>query len=137
MASPVDRAARFRKICLALPDTRLTMTWGAPHFRVADKIFAGGGGEGGRFTISFKLEKPHARELIARDPRFKPAPYVGAHGWVEMDASGAIDWDAVRGWVLESWRLIAPAKSLAKLGLEAPPSRAPRRAPPRSRRAAS
>lgn len=124
MAKPDDRAARMREICLALPDARVTITWGKPHFRVGDKIFAGCDDEDGRFTIGFKLEKPHARELIARDPRFKPAPYVGAHGWVAMDASGPVDWDAVRGWLLESWRLIAPPKSLAKLGLEAPPSKA-------------
>ena len=32
---------RMREICLALPDTKETMTWGKPHFRVIEKIFAG------------------------------------------------------------------------------------------------
>ncbi len=31
----------MRKICLSLPDTKETLTWGEPHFRVGDKIFAG------------------------------------------------------------------------------------------------
>ncbi len=124
----------LRAICLALPDTRVTLTWGKPHYRVVDKIFAGANDEGGRLTIGFKLEKPHARELIARDPRCRPAPYVGAHGWVEMEVGAAPDWDTLRGYLLESYRLIAPKASLAKLGLEPPPSRAGRRAQPQSSR---
>ena len=38
-----DPLARVREICLALPDTKETLTWGSPYFRVGDKIFAGYG----------------------------------------------------------------------------------------------
>ena len=106
---------RISDICLSLPDTKLTMTWGQPHFRVGDKIFCGYGEEKGRYTIGFKLEMEHADILVRNDPRFTRAPYVGHKGWVSMDAKKIKDWDEVRTLVLESYRLIAPKKSLAKL----------------------
>ncbi|HET9155177.1 MAG TPA: MmcQ/YjbR family DNA-binding protein [Myxococcaceae bacterium] len=97
----------MRRICLALPETTETPTWGEPHFRVRGKIFAGCGDHGGVTTIGFKLEREHADAAI-RDPRFTRAPYVGQHGWISMDAKGVRDWDEVRALVLESYRLIAP-----------------------------
>ena len=98
--------SRLRKICLALPDTKETLTWGEPHFRVGEKIFCGYGKEKGITTIGFKLERDHA-EMIVTDERFWPAPYVGRHGWVSMDASRIDDWKRVRGLVHESYGLIA------------------------------
>ncbi len=125
-----DLVMRLREICRALPDTKVTMTWGTPHFRVGEKIFLGCNDEAGRLTIGFKLDKAHAAELVRSDSRVRIAPYVGKHGWVELDVGGSVDWDEVRGYVLESYRRIAPKRLLARLGLEAPPSRmAPPRAP--------
>src|SRR6266487_3967588 len=106
---------RISDICLSLPDTKLTMTWGEPHFRVADKIFCGYGVKDGQSTIGFKLEMEHADILVKNDARFARAPYVGHKGWVSMDAKAVKDWDEVRALVLESYRLIAPKKTLAKL----------------------
>lgn len=115
MSAADDVLERMRAICLALPDTKLTMTWGKPHFRVGEKIFAGCGEEDGWLAVGFKLEKAHQAEVL-EDPRFRVAPYVGRHGWVQMDASRVRDWDEVRALVRESYRLIAPRASLAKLG---------------------
>jgi len=97
----------MRRICLALPESTETTTWGQPHFRVRGKIFAGCGDHGGTLTLGFKLEREHADAAI-RDPRFARAPYVGQHGWISMDAKGVRDWGEVRALVLESYRLIAP-----------------------------
>ena len=110
--SPV--LARMREICLSLPDTKETPTWGQPHFRVGDKIFAGCGEGEGKIVIGFKLEMAHARAIV-RDPRFTPAPYVGHKGWVSLDGNAVDDWDEVRDLILESYELIAPKRSLAKL----------------------
>lgn len=112
MAKSPSVLARVREICLALPDTKETPTWGKPHFRVGEKIFAGC--EGG--VVGMKLDKGHATALIAADPRCTRAPYVGHAGWISMDLSGPVNWDEVRELILESYRLIAPKKSLAKLG---------------------
>ena len=118
----------MRAICLALPDTKETLTWGQPHFRVGEKIFAGCGEEKGRVVIGFKLDMDHA-DAIIQDPRFWRAPYVGHKGWVSMDAGGVDDWDEVRPLVLESYRLIAPRRTVAKLdGGAAPAKKAPKKA---------
>jgi predicted DNA-binding protein (MmcQ/YjbR family) len=128
----------MRRICLALPETTETPTWGEPHFRVRGKIFAGCGNHGGVITIGFKLEREHADEAI-RDPRFTRAPYVGQHGWISMDAKGVRDWDEVRALVLESYRLIAPKTLWAQVQGGKAPAKAspPTRRKPRARPAAA
>jgi predicted DNA-binding protein (MmcQ/YjbR family) len=105
--------SRLRKICLALPGTKETLTWGTPHFRVGEKIFCGYGEEKGVPAIGFKLERDHAT-LIVSDPRFRPAPYVGRHGWVSMDASSIDDWNRVRGLIHESYGLIAGGRAKSR-----------------------
>lgn len=125
MAAGEDKAARIREIFLSLPDTKETPTWGSPHFRVGEKIFGGFDTIEGRTTLGFKLEMEHAAALIDSDPRFSRAPYVGHKGWVKMDVSGPTSWDEVRVLVHESYRLIAPKRSLAKL-VAAGPSATPK-----------
>jgi len=100
---------QVRRLCLVLPETAETLTWGQPHFRVRGKIFAGFGDHGGKATLGFKLEREHA-DAVVQDPRFARAPYVGAHGWISMDAAGIRDWNEVRAFLVESYRLIAPRK---------------------------
>jgi len=119
MAKKSSALDRIREICLALPDTKETLTWGKPHFRVGDKIFAGFGEENGKAVIGFKLTMPHAHSII-ENPRFWPAPYVGHRGWVSMDTSGVDDWDQVRQLVLESYRLIAPKRTVKLLDVAQP-----------------
>lgn len=114
MTKTYEALTRMREICLSLPDTKETLTWGQPHFRVGEKIFAGCGEEKGKSSIGFKLELDHA-DAILGDPRFTRAPYVGHKGWVSMDAQKVKDWEEVRLLVHESYRLIAPKKSYAKL----------------------
>ena len=132
-SSPLNE---MRRICLSLPETAETMTWGQPHFRVRGKIFAGFGDHGGIENIGFKLEREHA-DAVIQDPRFYRAPYVGAHGWVSMRVEGVRDWGEVRALVLESYRLIAPKTLWAVVqGGKAPATSwapARRKAPARSR----
>ena len=112
--SPDQSLSRIRKICLSLPDTKETITWGEPHFRVGDKIFAGWGQAKEKSELSFKLNMEHAAEIIEL-PMFTRAAYVGHKGWVSLDVAQVDDWDEVRGLLLESYLLIAPKKSAAKL----------------------
>lgn len=126
MAKSDSILKRLREICLSLPDTTETLTWGEPHFRVCNKIFSGFGEENGKSVVGFKLEMDHADAMI-QDPRFKRAPYVGHKGWVSMDATRVQDWDEVRSLILESYRLIAPKKTLAKLEAPAAPARQARK----------
>lgn len=114
MFTNTDVLERMWGMCLSLPDTKETMTWGSPHFRVGEKIFAGLGEEEGRPILDFKLEMDHAHAVIRR-PEFTKAKYVGHKGWVSLDASQVKDWDEVEAMIRESYRLIAPKRSLAKL----------------------
>jgi predicted DNA-binding protein (MmcQ/YjbR family) len=105
---------KVRALVLALPDTKLTMTWGSPHFRVGEKIFCGLGTHDGKQVLGVKLEQSHARHVV-KEARFWPAPYVGKHGWVSMDISQRKSWAEVAALIRESYGLIAPKASLAKL----------------------
>lgn len=105
---------RLRKICLSLPDTEETPTWGQPHFRVCNKIFAGFGDHKGVTTIGFKLPMALA-DMVIEEPYFSRAPYVGQHGWVSLDIAGAKDWRRIESMILTSYGLIAPKRTLAKL----------------------
>jgi predicted DNA-binding protein (MmcQ/YjbR family) len=121
---------KIKAIVFALPDTKLTMTWGKPHFRVGEKIFCGYGEEEGRAVLGFKLELAEAAKLCKK-PGYWPAPYVGHKGWVSMDVSKVEDWELVRGYIAESYRLIAPKRSQAKLAAAAPIKAKKKKAPQR------
>jgi predicted DNA-binding protein (MmcQ/YjbR family) len=97
------------------------MTWGKPHFRVGEKIFAGYSEENGKQLVGFKLEMAHA-SIAVQVPGFSRAPYVGHKGWVSLEIDSIKNWDEVREMILESYRLIAPKKSPAKLDAAAPSS---------------
>jgi predicted DNA-binding protein (MmcQ/YjbR family) len=112
--SPFDAALqKMRAICLALPDTKETPTWGQPHFRVGEKIFSGLGEEKGLLTVGVKLEMDHADAMVRR-PGFSRAPYVGHKGWVSIDIGKVKDWGEIEALVHESYRLIAPKKTVAR-----------------------
>ncbi len=116
---------RFRALCLALPETQVTMTWGAPHLRVGDKIFTGWSrwpdDDGWSFNV--KLDKEQQAALVASDPRFAVAPYVGKHGWVAVAiADGTEDWREIAALVEEGYRNVAGPKRAALIG---PPAKQP------------
>ncbi|MFN0059771.1 MAG: MmcQ/YjbR family DNA-binding protein [Planctomycetota bacterium] len=107
MAKSDPLLSKIRQICLALPETKETMTWGKPHFRVGDKIFAGYSNENGKTAIGFKLESAHA-ETILLDVRFSREQAVGYKGWISMEVGVLTNWEEVRPLIHESYRLIAP-----------------------------
>ena len=116
-ASPT--LARLRALCLALPSTKEVEAWGHPTFRVGEKIFASFGEDAGAARMGVKTTHELQAALVASDPRFAIAAYVGKHGWVQMTLTAPIDWDEVEALVRESYRLIAPARISARL----PPTR--------------
>lgn len=137
MQTRAERAARIRQIYLSLPGTKETLTWGAPHFRVGEKIFGGLDEADGRTSIGFKLELAEAAALVRSDPRVTKAPYVGHKGWVNLDVSEVEDWEQVRKFVETSYRLIAPKRLVASLGGSAATSAQPkpaRKPAPRAKR---
>jgi predicted DNA-binding protein (MmcQ/YjbR family) len=109
---------RLRKLCLGLPGTTEVEAWGHPTFRVNDKIFVGFGGDAtGAASLGVKTTREMQSALVASDPRFTIAAYVGKHGWVNLDLgpSVKVDWGEIEALVHESYRLIAPAKLVQAL----------------------
>jgi predicted DNA-binding protein (MmcQ/YjbR family) len=103
---------RLRAIVRALPETGEKTPWGPdPHWTVRDKIFAGYGGG----KLGVKVDKELQAALVASDPRFTVAPYVGKHGWVDLALGKAPNWAEVEALILGSYRLIAPRKLVAQL----------------------
>jgi predicted DNA-binding protein (MmcQ/YjbR family) len=105
---------RFKKICLALPNTKVTMTWGSPHMRVGDKIFTGWGLEesGESWSFSVKLDKDKQAALVQSDPRFAIAAYTGKYGGTTMTVKkGEENWDEIAALVEEGyWNVAKPEK---------------------------
>lgn len=99
--------ARIREIIAALPETEETPTWGSPHFRVRNKIFAGYGVYEGVPQISFQTDLHEQSELI-QHARYRIAAYTGKYGGVTMLLNGRIPWKAVAAHLETSWRMKAP-----------------------------
>ncbi len=106
---------KLREICLALPKTKETITWGKPHFRVGEKIFCGCGEQHGRPSLGLKSDIDESRMLM-RVPGVEKAPYSRPNdGWIEIDPNVFDDWEEIERLIVGSYRLIAPKKTLALL----------------------
>jgi len=115
---PADQAeakllGRIRKICLALPGAREEIKWGHPNWVVGGKLFAGFGKEAGVLAVGLKTIPLRQAELVARGP-YVVAPYVGRYGWVSLPLRGRIPWRELEELLIESHRLVAPAKRIRR-----------------------
>jgi predicted DNA-binding protein (MmcQ/YjbR family) len=119
MTKAADTLDRLREICLMLPDTREGTAWRHPVFRVGNKLFCGYEELDGKWTVGFKAEAEHAEQL-RDDTRGVACQNFGKHKWVSIDAGRIDDWEGIAGLILESYRLSAPKRSLAKLDISSP-----------------
>lgn len=106
---------KLRDICLALPDVEEGIAWKHPVFRVGKKMFCGYEELDGKPTVGVKLEAPHA-DSVAEELRVVRIQNFGKHTkWASIDVASIDDWDDIANMILESYRLIAPKRTLAKL----------------------
>ena len=107
---------RLRKICLALPEAHEVEAWGAPTFRVKNKIFAmysaGNTHHGkGRNGVWLKAALGDQARMVAAAPDcFFVPPYVGPSGWIGVWLDGVVQWEDVAEFVKDSFRLVAPKR---------------------------
>ena len=107
--------AKLRDICLALPRTKETLTWGKPHFRVGEKIFCGCGEDQGRPRLGLKMDS-YESHVMMKLPGIEKAPYSRKNdGWVSIDPNTVDDWDEIERFIIGSYRLIAPKRIVAEL----------------------
>jgi predicted DNA-binding protein (MmcQ/YjbR family) len=105
---------RIRRLCLALPGAHEVEAWGAPTFRVKNKLFAMFASAsthhgGGREAVWIKAAPENQALLIAARPRrfFRP-PYVGPSGWVGVWLDGRPDWTEVGDLLADGYAMTAP-----------------------------
>jgi predicted DNA-binding protein (MmcQ/YjbR family) len=101
--------AKLREICLSLPKTHETVTFGHPTFQVGTKTFAVLETYKGELSIAVKVGKP-MQSVFLQDSRFYRTPYVGQHGWVSLRAAGKLDWKEIAGLVEGSHMLVGEKK---------------------------
>ena len=117
---PPRPITRLRKLCLALPEAHEVEAWGAPTFRVRNKMFATFAAANnhhgdGRPAVWLKAAPGEQTLLVRQAPdRFFVPPYVGPSGWVGVWLDGDVDWDELRDLLEDAYRLIAPRKLAAR-----------------------
>ncbi len=117
---PPRPLTRLRKICLGMPDTTEVESWGAPTFRVKNKIFAmysaDGNNHGAAKPGVWLKATPTNQDLVLRsDPEryFKP-PYVGPSGWIGVWLDDLVDWETLSGFIADAYALAVPRKKTRK-----------------------
>src|ERR1700675_594931 len=105
MVSERQILTKLRRICLALPASAETVTFGHPTFRVDGKTFVVFEEWKGELGICMKVEK-ELQGLFLEDSRFFRTPYIGKHGWVTLRVYAArLNWNEVAELVKGSYRL--------------------------------
>src|SRR5271163_3262597 len=110
---------KLRKICLALPDTDETVSFGHPTYRVRQKTFAVMEEYQGELGICFNVGKL-LQGIFLEDFRFFRTPYIGKHGGVTLRVfAGPLNWKEVAELVKGSYLLASPQRARKKAGSHA------------------
>jgi predicted DNA-binding protein (MmcQ/YjbR family) len=122
---------RLLAIVLKLPGAYEDRPWVSVHCKVDGKIFVGWGRlDDGEMSMGIRVDKALQPMLVATDPRFSVAKYVGQHGGVDMRLGRRPNWAEVESLIVESYRIIAPRRRLKELdtrtGTGAPKAKATR-----------
>lgn len=111
---------RVRRICLALPETWEKLSHGEPTFFVGRRVFAAcsiNHHNDGHIAVTLPAAIGIQAMLIEASPeKFYKPPYVGGAGWVGIELSSVSD-EELALHLSEAWRLIAPPKLQARVGV--------------------
>jgi hypothetical protein len=107
-AGPLDR---LRRVCLGFPDAHEVEAWGAPTFRVRNRIFAMYAAPGDHHQYQrpavWCMAAAGNQELMVRlrpDRFFRP-PYVGPSGWVGIYLDRRAAWKEIAGLLRDAYEL--------------------------------
>ena len=119
------RLARLTKIFLALPEATCELMGDHAGFKVRKKTFGyflNDHHGDGIVSVCFKMAPGDNAKLIAADPaRYYLPAYIGPRGWAALRLDvGKVDWVEVAEFVVDSYRLVAPARLLALVNLPRP-----------------
>ena len=103
-----------RRIALSLPETVEKPWFGTPGFRVKDKLFLRIRSEAEGGLVVFVSDLGEKEALLHSDPKkFFTTPHYDGYPAVLVHLD-AIDVDELQELIVESWRIKAPPKVLAK-----------------------
>ncbi|NLT53653.1 MAG: MmcQ/YjbR family DNA-binding protein [Actinomycetales bacterium] len=108
--------SELRSVCLGLPGTAEVQAWGRPTFRVGGRLFAiFESREDHPYAMVFRPE-PDEHPALIQDDRVYVPKYFGPSGWLAIDFTAApVDWIEIAELAESSYRLVAPAKTVAAL----------------------
>ena len=110
-------------MCASLPETTEKEAWGAPTFRVNNKLFAMYSHDhhgDGRIAVWCKARPEDQGVFVSANPEvFFVPPYVGPSGWIGVRLDRDLPWEEVGEILAEAHRLIAPKRLLARMDAEA------------------
>ncbi len=114
LTSPNERTlGTLRAMCLSLPETSETASFGHPNFKAGKKTFVAFERVKGRASIAFRLPPDDVERLLQRK-QFFATPY-GRGLWASLWADGPVDWRAVEDLVKRSYRVVALKRMLTAL----------------------
>lgn len=96
---------KLRSLCLALPGTVETVTYGNPTFKANGKAYAVLDHYRGLACIWFRCAKSNRKDLL-KDANFFPSPYDKA-GHALCRAARDIDWRQLGGLIRLSFESVA------------------------------
>ena len=104
---------RLRSICLSLPESSETASWGHRNFKAGKKVSVAFERVKGRASIAFRLDPDEVNRLLGRQ-EFFVTPY-GRGQWVSLWADGRIVWRTVKDLAERSYRVVALKRMLTAL----------------------
>jgi predicted DNA-binding protein (MmcQ/YjbR family) len=111
--------AELLAFALTLPAAELANPWGHSVAKVKGKVFVFFGGDAGEpQTLSLTVKLPVSAGMALTLPGVERAGYgLGKTGWIQLRRRNgdALDLELYRGWILQSYRAIAPGKLSAQL----------------------
>jgi predicted DNA-binding protein (MmcQ/YjbR family) len=110
-----DPRPELRELALGFPETHEDFPWDERVVKVRGKVFVFLGRRDGADEpmITVKLVESHGHALSVEGAR--PTGYgLGKSGWVTVPVA-EVPLAAVRDWVEESYRIVAPKRLIARL----------------------
>lgn len=104
---------RLRALCLSLPETSESDSWGHPNFRAGKRTFAAFEWVKGRPSVAIHLGDEAEPFLLQHEGSFE-TPY-GRGRWISLWADEALDWGYLRNVVERAYRTVALKRMIAAL----------------------
>jgi predicted DNA-binding protein (MmcQ/YjbR family) len=105
-----------RACAAALPEAWEDHPWGETVYKVGKKVFVffGSGASGTGLSLTAKLREGHEEALTFE--WVEPSGYgLGKAGWITATVPDDAPLDLVLGWILESYRIVAPKRLAAQV----------------------